>query len=137
MLKCKRRTSAFKEREEPSGESSRLAYGVLHAYLLDCLHGEGFNYRLLLLPGQLDSVLSPLIVLATVVSLYVPFALSSDRHYLQAIFWTSLFLTEKLNSFSQSKITYCFPFRETPSTYHKPEGLPYKRRKITGTSFIL
>jgi hypothetical protein len=83
---CRRRTSAFKEREEPSRESSHLSSDVLHAYLLDCLRGKGFNYRLLLLPGQLDGVLSPLIVLATVVSLYIPFALSSDTRYLQAIF---------------------------------------------------
>jgi hypothetical protein len=64
---CRRRASAFKEREEPSGESSRLSSGVLHAYLLDCLRGEDFNYRLQLLPGQLDGELSPIIVLATVV----------------------------------------------------------------------
>jgi hypothetical protein len=31
------------------------------------------------LPGQLDGELSPIIVLATVVSLYITFALSSDR----------------------------------------------------------
>jgi hypothetical protein len=64
---CRCRASAFKEREEPSGESSRLSSGVLHAYLLDCLRGEGFNYRLQLLPGQLDDELSLIIVLATVV----------------------------------------------------------------------
>jgi hypothetical protein len=29
-------------------------------------------------------------------------------------------ITGKLNSFSQSKLTYGFPFRKTPSTYHKP-----------------
>jgi hypothetical protein len=92
---CRRRTSAFKEREEPSGESSRLSSGVLHAYLLDCLRGEGFNYCLLLFLGQLDGVLSPLIVLAIVVSLYIPFALSSDRRYLRAIFWISLFFNRK------------------------------------------
>jgi hypothetical protein len=80
--RCRRRASAFKEREEPSGESSRLSSGVLHAYLLDCLRDEGFNYRLQLLPGQLDGELSPIIVLATVVSLYITFALSSDKRYI-------------------------------------------------------
>jgi hypothetical protein len=39
----------------------------------------------LLLPGQLDGELSPIIVLATVVTLYIPFALSSDRRYLRAM----------------------------------------------------
>jgi hypothetical protein len=77
----------FKEREDPSRESSRLSSGVLHAYLLGCIRDEGFNYRLQLLPGQLDCVLSPIIVLAIVVSLYITFALSSDRRYLQAIFF--------------------------------------------------
>jgi hypothetical protein len=67
---------------------SSLSSGVLHAYLLDCLRGEGFNYRLLLLPGQLDGALSPIIFLATVVSLYIHFALSSDRRYIHVYFWT-------------------------------------------------
>jgi hypothetical protein len=34
-------------------------------------------------PEQLDGALSPIIVLATVMSLYIPFALSPDRRYLQ------------------------------------------------------
>ena len=29
--------------------------------------------------------------------------------------------TGKLNSFPQSKLTYGFPFRKTPSTQHKPQ----------------
>jgi hypothetical protein len=67
--------------------SIHLSSGVLHAYRLACLRGEGFwmirilrlQLSHLLLPGQLDVELSPIIVLATVVSLYIPFALSSDR----------------------------------------------------------
>jgi hypothetical protein len=72
---CRCPASVFKEREESSRLPSSLSAGVLHAYLLDCLRGEDFNYRLLLLPGQLDYALSPIIIVATVVSLYIPFAL--------------------------------------------------------------
>jgi hypothetical protein len=67
---------------------SCLSSGVLRAYLLDCLQGEGFNYRLLLLPRQPDGALSLIIVLATVVSLYIPCALSSNRRYHHVYFWT-------------------------------------------------
>jgi hypothetical protein len=41
-----------------------------------------FNYSPLLLPGQLDGALSPIIVLDIIVSLYIPFVLSFDRCYL-------------------------------------------------------
>jgi hypothetical protein len=72
---CRRLASPFKEREEPS----RVFF-----VLIFC--GDVFNYHLLLLPRQLDGAMSPIIVLATVVSLYIPFALSFDRRYFHVIF---------------------------------------------------
>jgi hypothetical protein len=83
LLECLR---AYRLAYFESKSSFVFIWIVLHVYLLDCLRAEGFNYCLLLLPGQLFSI----IVLATVVSLYIPFALSSDRRYLQVIFWISL-----------------------------------------------
>jgi hypothetical protein len=49
-------------------------------------YSDVFNNRLLLLPRQLDGALSSIIILATVVSLYISFAMSSDKRYLHVIF---------------------------------------------------
>jgi hypothetical protein len=60
----------LEDKDESSDESS----GVPMSWTPDV-----FSYLLLLLPGQLDGALSPIIVLATVAALCISFALSSDR----------------------------------------------------------
>jgi hypothetical protein len=85
-----RRASPFKDWEEPSGVPSCLSSGLLRVEVFCLLEDKDAASSIIFFYCCLDSwtvLLSPIIVLATVVLLYIPFALSSDRLIFPCIFW--------------------------------------------------
>jgi hypothetical protein len=88
---CRRSASPFKDQEEPSGVPSCLSSSFLRVEVFCLQEDKNAASSIIFFYCCLDSwtvLLSPIIVLATVVSLYMSFALSSDRLIFTCIFFS-------------------------------------------------